>query len=145
MSGAPELFQLGGYKLSQSQVHNWCQAHDINVLANETMFVVNRWLASKNIRTRILTHTFVGDSDECSYVVVTDKQKVIDFSEPMTTFEENENSVDVKAHLGINDMDLQYVTVRKWMRTKSRERKSFKSIETCNNATEEYRGRSTTR
>jgi hypothetical protein len=30
MSAAPELLQLGVYKLSQSQVLNWCQVHDVN-------------------------------------------------------------------------------------------------------------------
>jgi hypothetical protein len=145
MSGAPELFQIGGYKLSQSQVDNWCQAHDIHPPAYETMFVVNRWLASRDIRTRILMHNFGGTSDECSYIVITDRRKVIDWKEPMSIFEESENSVDVKTQLGINEGDLQFVTVRKWLKTKSRGRKSFKSLRMPNGASEEDRGRSTTR
>jgi hypothetical protein len=142
MSGAPELFQLGGYKLSQSQVADWCQAHDINPPAYETMFVVNRWLASRNIRTRIMSHNFAGNSD---YIVITDKRKVIDWEVPMSTFEESENSVDVKTQLGIDEAELQYVTVRKWLRTKSRGRKSFKSLNIPNGASEEDRGRPTIR
>ena len=88
-------------------------------------------------------HNFGGEaSDECSYVVITDKKKIIDWTSPMTMFEESENSVDVRIQLGINDTNLEYVTVRKWLRTKSRKRKSFKSLEIPNG---ELRGRSTTR
>lgn len=147
MSQAPELFQLGGYKLSQSQINHWCQAHDINPPTNETIFEINKWLATRGLRTRVLIHKFDEPSDEYSYVVITDKRKVVDWTEPMSAFDESENSVDVRAHLGIVEGDLQYVTVRKWLRTKRRSPKnrSFKSIKIPNGTPEEERGRSITR
>jgi len=91
-------------------------------------------------------HNFGSDADESSYVIIMDQQKVIDWTEPMTMFEESENSVDVKMHLGINEVDLEYVTIRKWMRVKSKGRKSFKPIQIPNGPCEEVeRGRPRTR
>jgi hypothetical protein len=131
---ARELYQLGGYKLSQSQVYDWCQGHDVYPAEGETRSVVNRWLASRNARIRVVTHNFRGASESAkfSYVVVTDMRKLIDWTEPEVAFEESENSMDVKAQLGINNGDLEYVTVRKWMKTKSKERRLFKSLRTFN-------------
>jgi hypothetical protein len=147
MSQAPELFQLGGYKLSQSEINHWCQAYDINPPTNETVFVINRWLASRGLRTRVLMHKFDEPSEAYSYVVITDKRKVVDWTEPVSPFEESENSVNIKAHLGMIETELQYVTVRKWLKTKRRgpKNRSFKSVKIPNGASEEERGRPRTR
>jgi hypothetical protein len=108
------------------------------------VFMVNRWLGKRGLRTRILACNFCGDSGE-GYLVITDKQKVIDLAAPMVKFEENENSVEVKTHLEISDADLEYVTIRKWVKTKSRKRRSFKSLQIPNGASDVDRGRSATK
>jgi hypothetical protein len=118
------LYLVGGYKISQEQVYKWCRAHDINPPAYEIMLTVNRWLSRKNIRTRIFAHNFNGMEEECSFVVVTDKRSTT-WSAEMIAFEETDRARYIKLHLGMDDADLEFVTVRKVLKT----RRSRRSME----------------
>jgi hypothetical protein len=76
------VYLVGGYKLTRDQVLQWCQPRNLNPPEFNITLVVNRWLSSQNVHTRLLACDY---QRECVYLVVTDRKV-----DPKGTFDEFE-------------------------------------------------------
>jgi hypothetical protein len=101
------MYLVGGYKLTEEQVLDWCKPRGLEPGWPLVSYTVNRHLKKQNIPFRILTCGYEGDT---VYLLVTNQKE-----DPTATpkhymlFEENDGARKVKERMGIPDVE--FITV----------------------------------
>jgi hypothetical protein len=101
------VYLVGGYKLTRDQVLQWCRPRNLGPPEFNITLVVNRWLSSQNIPTRLLACDY---HEKCIYLVVTNRR--VDSKGTPTAFEpfqESERVRNIKNHLEMDGVE--FVTV----------------------------------
>jgi hypothetical protein len=102
------VYLVGGYKLTRDQVLEWCGRCNIDPPdVGNTTLVVNRWLRTQCIKTRLLACDYDGGP---IYLVVTNR-KIDRNGTPgeFEAFQESEKASEIKGLLGVGEVE--FVTV----------------------------------
>jgi hypothetical protein len=102
------VYLVGGYKLTEDQVLEWCRPRNIQPPDGNTTLFVNRWLRSQGIKnTRLLACDYYG---ETIFLVVTDRKvDGIGSLDNFEAFRESERACQIKKLLQVGDVE--FVTV----------------------------------
>ena len=94
------MYVVGGYKLTEEQVHEWCRPHDLHPTVGCTTVIVNRWLKSQGIKTRLLACDYEG---KCIFLVVTARK--YDGKGTPNELEEDDRARGIKEEMKIDDVE----------------------------------------